>query len=171
MQKLKVSPSQAMKAYEDVDARIHIYTVTVLGWGRVASPTPGRFHPRGKPRYSFYRRLSEPQDQSGTKGLKKKFHPSDTGDQTRTVQRVGSALQLELTGMLFLQCLNVLLNLQFLIVTLKTLRKTTRIPLKVLKSCFCERFLFVWISVGCHLNQQIFICKSKNWCFVVYYKI
>ena len=40
--------------------------------------------------------------------------------------------------------------------------KVTRRPLMVLKSCFYKRFLFVWISIGCHLNQQIFICKSKN---------
>ena len=32
----------------------------------------------------------------------------------------------------------------------------TRRPLKVLKSCFCKRFLFAFISIGCHLNQQIF---------------
>ena len=51
------------------------------------------------------------------------------------------------------------------------IRPLTRRPLKVLKSCFCKRFRFVWISIGCNLNQQIFICKSKNRCFVVYYKI
>ena len=43
--KVKVSPLQAMKAHGDVDARVHIFTATALGRGRVASPTPGRLYP------------------------------------------------------------------------------------------------------------------------------
>ena len=41
----------------DVDEGVHILATTVLRRGRVASPTLGLFTP-GKPRYSFYRRLS-----------------------------------------------------------------------------------------------------------------
>ena len=43
------SPIQAMKDHGDVYARVHIYTATELGSGRVASPTLRRFYPRGKP--------------------------------------------------------------------------------------------------------------------------
>ena len=46
----------------DVDARVHIFTATALGRGRVTSPTLGRLYPEESPRYSFYRRLSGPQD-------------------------------------------------------------------------------------------------------------
>ena len=43
----------------DVDARVHIYTATALGRGRLASPTLDRLYPREEsPRYSFCRRLS-----------------------------------------------------------------------------------------------------------------
>ena len=76
----------------DVDARVHIFTDTALGRGRVASPTLGRLYPRGKPRYSFYRRLSGPQDQSGHEGVKKNLHPTDTRDRTRAVQLVAQRL-------------------------------------------------------------------------------
>ena len=47
--KSEVSPLQAMKSHVDVDARVHIYTATAQGRGRVASPTFGRLYPRGKP--------------------------------------------------------------------------------------------------------------------------
>ena len=46
--KVKVSSLQAMKALGDVDARIHIYTATALGRGKVTSPTLGRLYPRGE---------------------------------------------------------------------------------------------------------------------------
>ena len=49
----------------DVDARVHMFTATALGRGTVASLTLGRLYPEESPRYSFYRRLSGPQDQSG----------------------------------------------------------------------------------------------------------
>ena len=71
-----------MKAHGDVDARVHIYTATAPGRGRVASPTLGHLYSRGNPRYSFYRRLS------GHKGVKKNLHPSDTRDRTRAVQPI-----------------------------------------------------------------------------------
>ena len=32
---------------EDVDARVHIFIATALGWGRVASPTLGSLYPPG----------------------------------------------------------------------------------------------------------------------------
>ena len=72
----------------DVHARVHIYTATALGRGRVASPMLGRLYPRESTRCSFYRRLSGPQDQSGHEGVKKKLHPSDIRDRTRAVQPV-----------------------------------------------------------------------------------
>ena len=58
----------------------------------VASPTLGRLYPKESPRYSFYRRLSEPNDQSGHEGVKKNLHTSDTRDQTRAVQPVAKRL-------------------------------------------------------------------------------
>ena len=54
----------------DVDARVHIpiYTqLRQLGKCRVASPTLGRLYPW----YSYYSRLSGPQEQSGYEGVKK----------------------------------------------------------------------------------------------------
>ena len=67
----------------DVDARVHIYTATALRRGRVASPKLGCLYPRGKPQYSFYRRLSGPQDQSGHEEVKKNLQPSDAGIKPR----------------------------------------------------------------------------------------
>ena len=61
-------------------------TATALGRGRVASPTLGRLYPEESPRYSFYMRLSGPQDQSGHEAVKKNLHPSDTRHRTRAVQ-------------------------------------------------------------------------------------
>ena len=58
-----------------VDARVHIYAATALGRSRMSSPTLGRLYPRGRTRYSFYRRLSGPQEQSGREGVKKKSPP------------------------------------------------------------------------------------------------
>ena len=60
---------------EDVDSRVHIYIAMVLGRGRVASPMLG---PRETSQYSFYMRLSGPQDQPGHEGVKKNLHLSDT---------------------------------------------------------------------------------------------
>ena len=54
----------------DVDARVHIFTATAqeeLGWLVLRSAD---FTPREIPQYSFYRRLSGPQDQSGHEGVK-----------------------------------------------------------------------------------------------------
>ena len=48
------------------DPRGMLMQATALGRGRVASRTLGRLYPR----YSFYRRLSGPQDQSGQGGVK-----------------------------------------------------------------------------------------------------
>ena len=76
----------------DVDARVHIFTATALGRGRVASPTLGHLYPRESAQYSFYRRLSGPQDQSGHEGAKKNIHSSDTQDRTRAVQPVAQRL-------------------------------------------------------------------------------
>ena len=59
----------------DVDARVHIFTATALGKSIMASPTLGRLYPQ----YSFYSRLSGPQEQSGYEGLKKISTPSTPG--------------------------------------------------------------------------------------------
>ena len=60
-----------------------------VGWLVLRSAA---FTPEESPRYSFYRRLSGPEDQSGHEGAKKSLHPSDTRDQTRTVQPVAQRL-------------------------------------------------------------------------------
>ena len=74
-----------------MDARVHVFTATALeiGWLVLCSAafTPGEI-----PRYSFYRMLSGPQDQSGHEGVKKNLHPSDTRDRTRAVQPVAKRL-------------------------------------------------------------------------------
>ena len=77
---------------EDVDARVHIYTVTALGRGSVASRTLDRLYPGEGHLYSFYRRLSGPHDQLGHEGVKKNLHPSDTRDRTWAVQAVAKHL-------------------------------------------------------------------------------
>ena len=48
-------------------AHTYVYTATALGKGRVASPTLGHLYLR----YSFYSRLSGPQEQSGIKDWRK----------------------------------------------------------------------------------------------------
>ena len=60
-----------------------------VGWLvlRSAAFTPGEI-----PRYSFYRRLSGPQGQSGHEGVKKNLRPSDTRDRTRADQPVAKRL-------------------------------------------------------------------------------
>ena len=93
----------------DVDARIHIFTATALGWGRVASPTLGRLYPEEIPRYSFYRRLGGPQGQFGHEGVKKIFHLSDTRDRTRAVQLVAKRLAAWATGPHFVLIISVIL--------------------------------------------------------------
>ena len=93
MVKVKVSLLQAMKAHGGCGCKgPHIFTATALRRGRVASPTLGRLYPGEIPRYSFYRRLSGPQGQSGHEGLKKNLHPSDTRDRTRAIQPVAQRL-------------------------------------------------------------------------------
>ena len=74
-----------MKAHGDVAAGVHTFTATALGRGKVASPMLAAFTPGESPWYSFYRRLSGPQDQAGCKGVKKNLHASDTRDQTRAI--------------------------------------------------------------------------------------
>ena len=69
---------QTIKAHGG-DARVHIYTAMALERGRVASPTCSHFYLEESPRYSFYRRLGEFQDQSGHEELKKNLHPSEPG--------------------------------------------------------------------------------------------
>ena len=56
-------------------AHTYVYTSTALGKGRVASPTLGRLYPL----YSFYSRLSGPQEQSGYEGVKRISTPPKPG--------------------------------------------------------------------------------------------
>ena len=60
-----------------------------VGWLVLCSAafTPGENTP-----YSFYRRLSGPQDQSGHVGVKKNLHPSNTQDRTQAVQPIAKHL-------------------------------------------------------------------------------
>ena len=44
--KVKVYPLQTIKVHGG-DARVHIYTATALGRGRVASPMLGHLYPQG----------------------------------------------------------------------------------------------------------------------------
>ena len=73
----------------DVDAEVHIFTAMALGWGRVGSPTLGCL--REISLYSFYRRLSEPQGQSGHR-VKNIPTPSDTRERTRAAQPIAKHL-------------------------------------------------------------------------------
>ena len=55
------------------------------------------FTPRESPWYSFYRRLSGPQDQSGHEGVKKNLHPSNTRDPTWVIQPIAQHLATTIT--------------------------------------------------------------------------
>ena len=68
---------------------LHSHGTEEVGWLvlRSAAYTHGE-----SLRYSFYRRLGGPQDQSGHEGVKKNLHPSDTRDRTRAVQPVVKCL-------------------------------------------------------------------------------
>ena len=57
-------------------AHTYLYTAMALGESRMASPMLSHFTPQ----YSFYSRLSGPQEQSGYKGVKKISTPPDTWD-------------------------------------------------------------------------------------------
>ena len=64
-----VFPLEAMKAHGGCGckgAHTYVYTATEVRKGRVASPTLGCLYHQ----YSFYTRLSEPQEQSGHEGVK-----------------------------------------------------------------------------------------------------
>ena len=61
-----------------VDARVHIYTAVALERSRMGSPMLDCLYTGERPRYSFYRRLSGPQDWSGHEGVKKKSPPLPT---------------------------------------------------------------------------------------------
>ena len=79
----------------DVDARVHIFTATALGSVRMASSTLGRLFP-WKVLYSFYRRLSGSQGQSGYERVKiiSTLPSSNPGRPVHSQ----SALPLELSG-------------------------------------------------------------------------
>ena len=85
--KVKISPLQAMKAHGGCGCKDPHITATALGRGSVASHTLGRLYHEESRRYSFYRRLSGPQDPTGHEGVKK-----STRDRTRAVQPVAQGL-------------------------------------------------------------------------------
>ena len=62
----------------DVDARVHLYTATILGRGRWLVLRSAAFNPGERHWYSFYRTLSGPQDQSRHERVMKNLHPLDT---------------------------------------------------------------------------------------------
>ena len=64
----------------------------------MASLTLGRLYPGEIPRYSFYRRLSGPQGQSGHEGVKKNLHPPTPGIEPGPSSPQPSALPLEPPG-------------------------------------------------------------------------
>ena len=76
----------------DVDARVYMYTAMTLRRGRVISPTLDRVYPLESPKYSFRKRLSEPQDQSGHVRGMENLHPTATRERTLTVQPVAKHL-------------------------------------------------------------------------------
>ena len=77
-----------MKAQGECGCKGPLYPAMALGRGRVASPMLGHLYPQESPWYSFYRRLSGPQDQSGHEGVKKNLHLFDTGDQTWAIRHI-----------------------------------------------------------------------------------
>ena len=73
-----------MKAHRGCGSKSpHKHSQGEVGWLVLCSVT---FTPRESPRYSFYRRLSGPQDQSGRDGVKKNINPSDTQDRTWAIE-------------------------------------------------------------------------------------
>ena len=74
-----------MKAHGDVNKMVHIFTTKALEEVGSLVLCSAAFTPGKSPGYSFYRRLSGPQDQSEHKGVKKNLHPSDTRDKTQAV--------------------------------------------------------------------------------------
>ena len=85
--KVKVSPLQTMK---DEDARVHIFSATALGRGRVVSTTLYRLYPWESPSTHFTG--CSVVDQCEHEGVKKNFNLSDNRDRTRTVQPVARRL-------------------------------------------------------------------------------
>ena len=86
---VKLPPLKALMAHEGCAqyARVYIFAAMALGRGRVANLTLGHLYPR----YSFYRRLSGRQYQSGH-GVRKNLHPSATRNGTRAVQPIAKRL-------------------------------------------------------------------------------
>ena len=85
-----ITGHEASRRSECKGPRIHSHGTRMRQGGQsYARPPlpPGKF-----PRYSFYRRLSGPQDQSGHEGVKKNLDPSDTRHRTRAVQPAAKRL-------------------------------------------------------------------------------
>ena len=59
-----------------MDARVHVYTATALGRGRVASPTLGRLYPGGSPGTHFIGGLVDLKTNLDMK--ERNFQPSET---------------------------------------------------------------------------------------------
>ena len=86
--KAKVSPVQVIKTHGGCGCKgphIPPWHYEEVGWLVLRSAA---FTPRGHLRYSFYKRLSGPQDRFGLWGMKKNLYPSDTRDRTWAIQPV-----------------------------------------------------------------------------------
>ena len=84
-----------------MNVRVHIYSTMAQGRGRVLVLRSAAFSPEEGHGYSFYKRLSELQDQCGHEGVNKNLPPSDTRNRTQAVQPVPKRLAAELPGPLF----------------------------------------------------------------------
>jgi hypothetical protein len=59
-----------MKAYEEVNVYIHIFSTSAQVGGEWSALRPGRFTPQGDPRYPLERSLDGPQNRSERRGEK-----------------------------------------------------------------------------------------------------
>ena len=90
--KVKVSQLQAMKAHGGCGCKgPHIHSHGTRKEVGLLVLCLAVFTP-GNPRYSYYRILSGPLDQSGHEGVKKNLYASDSRYRTRAVQSVAKLL-------------------------------------------------------------------------------
>ena len=82
----------------DVDARVHIFTATALGWGRVASPTLVRLYPRGNSPVLILGGWVDPRASLDTKKWRKMSTPPTPGIEPGPSSPQLSALPLEPPG-------------------------------------------------------------------------
>jgi hypothetical protein len=79
-----------MMTYGGVDAQIHVFLTSPLAGCESSASRPGRFTPRGDPRYPLERTLSGQQNRSGLREEEKILDPTGTRIPTPLVQPVAS---------------------------------------------------------------------------------